>query len=66
MGIYSTKPVKEISKDEFRLLIKGKKVVVSPHAIWHLSHRQRKVFNVRGTYKHGREGKSPKGVSSGK
>ncbi len=46
MGIYSTKPVKEISKEEFKLLIKGKEVVVSPHAIWHLSNRQRKVFNV--------------------
>lgn len=46
MGIYSTKPVKEIGKEEFKHLIKGKKVVVSPHAIWHLSNRQRKVFNV--------------------
>jgi len=26
-------------------LVKMKKVVVSPHAIWHLSNRQRKVFN---------------------
>ncbi len=46
MGIYSTKPIKEIGKDEFRYLIMGKKVVVSPHAIWHLSNRQRKVFNI--------------------
>ena len=46
MGIYSTKPIKEISKEEFKYLIKGKKVVVSPHAIWHLSNQQRKVFNV--------------------
>ncbi len=46
MRIYTTKPVKEISKDEFKHLIKGKEVVVSPHAIWHLSNRQRKVFNV--------------------
>ncbi len=46
MGIYSTKPVKEISKEEFKTLLKGKNVVVSPHAIWHLSNRQRKVFNI--------------------
>ena len=46
MGIYSTKPVKEIRKEEFKRLIKGKKIIISPHAIWHLSNRQRKVFNV--------------------
>lgn len=46
MGIYSTKPIKEISKEEFKHLIKGKKIVVSPHALWHLSNRQRKVFNI--------------------
>lgn len=46
MGIYSTKPVTEISREEFRHLIKGKKVIVSPHAIWHLSNQQRKVFNI--------------------
>ena len=46
MGIYSTKPVKEIGGEDFKHLIKGKRVVVSPHAIWHLSNRQRKVFNV--------------------
>lgn len=46
MGIYSTKPIKEISKEEFKHLVKGKKVIVSSHAIWHLSNQQRKVFNV--------------------
>src|SRR3989344_7683130 len=46
MGIYSTKPVKEISKEEFKRLIRGKEIGVSPHAIWHLSNQQRKVFNV--------------------
>ena len=46
MGIYTTKPIKEISAKEFQYLIKGKKVVVSPHALWHLSNRQRKVFNI--------------------
>ena len=46
MGIYSTKPVQEISKEEFKHLIRGKKVVILPHAVWHLSNQQRKVFNV--------------------
>jgi hypothetical protein len=46
MGIYSTKPVKEVSAKEFQYLIKGKEIEVSPHAIWHLSNQQRKVFNV--------------------
>jgi len=46
MGIYTTKPIKEISAKDFRYLIKGKKVVVSPHALQHLSNKQRKVFNI--------------------
>jgi hypothetical protein len=46
MEIYSTKPVTEISTEEFQYLIKGKEVIISPHAIWHLSNHQRKVFNV--------------------
>jgi 23S rRNA G2069 N7-methylase RlmK/C1962 C5-methylase RlmI len=46
MGIYSTKTIKEVSKEEFKYLIKGKRVIASPHVIWHLSNRQRKVFNV--------------------
>jgi hypothetical protein len=46
MGIYSTRPIKEIDREEFKSLIKGKKVIISPHAIWHLSNQQRKVFNV--------------------
>jgi hypothetical protein len=33
MVIYSTKLIKEISKNEFKHLIKGKKVEDSPHAI---------------------------------
>lgn len=45
MGIYTTKPIKEVSKEEFQYLLKEKEVVVSPHAIWHLSNQQRKVFN---------------------
>ena len=46
MGIYTSKPIKEISAKEFRYLIKGKKVVVSPHAFQHLSNKQRKIFNI--------------------
>jgi mRNA-degrading endonuclease RelE of RelBE toxin-antitoxin system len=45
MVIYTTKPIKEINKVEFQYLIKGKELIVSPHAIWHLSNQQRKVFN---------------------
>jgi len=45
MVIYTTIPIKEISKEEFKFLIKGKQIVVSLHALWHLSNRQRKVFN---------------------
>lgn len=46
MRIYSTKPIKEVCKEEFKYLIKGNGVIISPHTIWHLSNRQRKVFNV--------------------
>lgn len=46
MGLYTTKPIREVSKEEFQNLIKDKEVVVSPHAIWHLSNHQRKVFNI--------------------
>lgn len=45
MGIYTTKPIEEVSQEEFQYLLKGKEVLVSPHAIWHLSTQQRKVFN---------------------
>ncbi|MEK6845704.1 MAG: hypothetical protein AABY26_03005, partial [Nanoarchaeota archaeon] len=46
MGIYTTKPTTEVNVSEFKYSITGKQVVVSPHALWHLSNRQRKVFNV--------------------
>ena len=45
MVIYTTKPIKEISKDEFKYLIKEKEITISNHALWHLSNQQRKVFN---------------------
>ena len=46
MGIYTSKPSKEVNKSEFEALLKRKEVVLSPHALWHLSHRQRKIFNI--------------------
>lgn len=46
MEIYTTKPIKELSPEEFRYLIKGKEILLSSHALWHLSQQQRKVFNV--------------------
>jgi len=46
MTIYSTKPIQELSEGEFKYLIKNREVVISPHALWHLSIQQRKVFNV--------------------
>ena len=45
MDIYTTKPVKELSREEFSELLKGKNVKASPHAFFHLSIKQRKVFN---------------------
>ncbi len=46
MHIFTTKPIEEISVKEFQYLIKGKKIIVHPHALKHLSNGQRKVFNV--------------------
>jgi hypothetical protein len=34
-----------IKKSEFSLLVKDKEILISPHALWHLSNKQRKVFN---------------------
>ena len=45
MGIYTTKPIKELSSKEFRFLIKDNEIVVWNHALRHLSKKQRKVFN---------------------
>ena len=46
MDIFTTKPVEEISKREFKSIIRGKEIIISPHAFNHLSERQRKVFKV--------------------
>ncbi|MAG61150.1 hypothetical protein CL619_05155 [archaeon] len=45
MNINSTKPVKNITKTYYKSLIKGKEIILSPHALDHLSSRQRKIFN---------------------
>ncbi|MDP3640477.1 MAG: hypothetical protein Q8R53_04745 [Nanoarchaeota archaeon] len=45
MGLYSTQPVKELSAEDFQHLLKRNEVILSPHALWHLSNQQRKVFN---------------------
>ena len=44
MGIYTTKPISELSKLEFRELLINKKLIISNHAIDHLSAKQRKIF----------------------
>ena len=46
MGIYTTKPVEEVNTEDFQYLTKSKQITVSPHALWHLSNQQRKIFNV--------------------
>lgn len=45
MGIYTTKPIEEVNKERFRSLIKDREIKIHPHALFHLSNRQRKVFN---------------------
>ena len=44
MGIYTTKPIKELILSEFKELCNDKTITVSPHALDHLSKNQRKVF----------------------
>ncbi len=46
MVIYSTKPIKRVSKEDFFELIRNRQIIVSSHAIWHLNNKQRKVFNI--------------------
>ncbi len=46
MGVYTTKPIKEISAEELKYLIKEKAVEIADHALFHLSNKQRKIFNV--------------------
>lgn len=42
---YTTKPIEEINVYEFKRQIKGKEIIISHHALFHLSNKQRKVFN---------------------
>ena len=42
--VYTTRPVEELEPKQFRLLLKGKRISISPHALDHLSNNQRKLF----------------------
>jgi mRNA-degrading endonuclease RelE of RelBE toxin-antitoxin system len=44
MDVFTTRPIEKISKSRFECIKSGKEIVVSPHALDHLSERQRKVF----------------------
>ena len=44
MDIFTTKPVREIEATALRLALLNKEIKVSPHALDHLSQKQRKVF----------------------
>ncbi|MFH1637355.1 MAG: hypothetical protein ABIB71_02945 [Candidatus Woesearchaeota archaeon] len=44
MGIYTTKPIKEIGTEEFKRLLKKKNIIISSHAADHLSTKQRNIF----------------------
>lgn len=44
MDIYTTRPIKEISSNTFKDLLKGREITISPHALDHLSNNQRKLF----------------------
>ena len=44
MRLYTTRPVRELTDDELQETIRNKPVVLSPHALDHLSTAQRKVF----------------------
>lgn len=41
---YTTQPIEEIDKLRYKKIIANKDIVVSSHALDHLSERQRKVF----------------------
>ncbi len=45
MGVYTTKPVRKLSPEEFKYLHQGKQIEVADHAFFHLSTKQRKIFN---------------------
>ena len=47
MSIFTTKPTKELTGEEFKDLLDGLLIEVSPHALDHLSEGQRKVFKER-------------------
>jgi len=44
MGIYTTRPVKELNLIELKELLRSKQTILSAHALDHLSSGQRKLF----------------------
>ena len=44
MDVHTTRPIEEIDKLRYAELIKNKAIEVSPHALDHLSEKQRKVY----------------------
>lgn len=44
MDVYTTRPIEEIDKLTFKNIKTNKEIEVSPHALDHLSRKQRKVF----------------------
>ena len=50
MSKYDVKFVEELTKQEFNYKLRDKELIIGPHALDHLSARQRKVFKDRGRY----------------
>jgi len=44
MDMFTTKPIEELDSASFKKLIKGKKILLSLHALDYLSNKQRKLF----------------------
>ncbi|MCD4666536.1 hypothetical protein K8R47_01875 [archaeon] len=44
MDTYTTRPIEEVDKLTLKNILYNKRIVVSPHALDHLSEKQRKVF----------------------
>ena len=43
MDIYTSKPIEKISNLQFKNIKSNKEIIISPHALDHLSEKQRKV-----------------------
>lgn len=44
MDIYTTKPIEEIHESDYKDLLRNRSKSISPHALDHLSQKQRKAF----------------------